>query len=115
MSKENNIKKYTIELDNREVTPPSRDERKEKLKMIWTTGLISLALILIILITLPETVLSWNGLMVYASIVSLVIFLFVLLFRYFSILVLAYLYITKYTVEEKGGYYPFISIIVTCI
>ncbi len=112
MSKDNNIKKYTIELDNREVTPPSRDERKEKLKMIWTTGLISLALIIIILITLPETVLSWNGLLVYASIVSLVIFLFVLLFRYFSILVLAYLYITRYTVEEKGGYYPFISIIV---
>lgn len=112
MSKENNIRKYSIELDNREVTPPTRDERKEKLKMIWFSGTISLALIIVILITLPETVLSWNGLLVYASIVSLVIFLFVLLFRYFSILVLAYLYITKYTVEEKGGYYPFISIIV---
>ena len=34
------------------------------------------------------------------------------MFRYFSILVLAYLYITKYTVEEKDGYYPFVSIIV---
>ncbi|MBN1299703.1 MAG: glycosyltransferase [Melioribacteraceae bacterium] len=112
MSEENKIRKYSIELDNREVLPPTRNLKKEKLKAIWVSGLISLVLIVIISITLPQTVLSWNGLLVYASIVSLVIFLFVLLFRYFSILVLAYLYITKYTVEEKSGYYPFISIIV---
>jgi biofilm PGA synthesis N-glycosyltransferase PgaC len=112
MSNEKDIRKYSIELDNREVIPPHRDERREKLRVIFISGVISLILILLIAFTLPQTVLSFNGLLVYASIVSLVIFLFVLLFRYFSILVLAYLYITKYTVEEKGGYYPFISIIV---
>jgi len=112
MPENKDLQKYQIALDNREVTPPRRNEGKEKLRVIWLSGISSLILTIIILITLPLTVLSFNGLLVYASIVSLVIFLFVLLFRYFSILVFAYLYITKYTVEEKEGYYPFISIIV---
>lgn len=104
--------KYKIELDNREVLPAKRDEKKEKLKMIFISGILSLILIGIILYTLPLTVLSWEGLMVYASIVGLVIFLFILLFRYFGILFLAYFYITKYTVEEHAGFSPFISIII---
>lgn len=106
------INKYKIELDNREINPPQRNEGREKLRVILISGFLSLILLTIIFYTLPKTVLSWNGLLVYASIVSLVIFLFVLLFRYFSILILAYLYITKFTVEEPEGYYPFISIIV---
>ncbi len=104
--------KYKIELDNREVLPPKRNEKREKLRMIFISGLLSLILILIILFTLPMTVLSWEGLIVYASIVSLVIFLFILLFRYFTILFLAYFYITRYTVVENSGYTPFISIII---
>ena len=104
--------KYKIELDNREVLPPKRNEKREKLRMILISGLLSLFLILIILFTLPMTVLSWEGLIVYASIVSLVIFLFILLFRYFTILFLAYFYITRYTVVENSGYTPFISIII---
>jgi len=104
--------RYKIELDNREVLPPKRNERKEKLRMIFISGILSLLLIVIILVTLPMTILSWEGLIVYASIVSLVIFLFILLFRYFTILFLAYFYITKYTVEEHTGYTPFISIII---
>ena len=103
MSDIKDLQKYQIALDNREITPPRRNEGKEKLRVIWLSGILSVSLIVIILITLPLTVLSFNGLLVYASIVSLVIFLFVLLFRYFSILVFAYLYITKYTVEEKSG------------
>lgn len=112
MKKNKNINRYHIELDNREILPPERDEGKEKKRVIFISGFISVILIAIILYTLPKTVLSFNGLMVYASIVSLVIFLFVLLFRYFSILILAYLYITKYTVETREDYFPFVSIIV---
>ena len=112
MAKEPKIEKIKISLDNREVEPPKRDEKAGKLRMIFVSGLIAILMVVIILITLPMTVLSWSGLFVYSSIVSLVIFLFVLLFRYFSTLVMAYLYITKYTVEEKEGYYPFVSIIV---
>ena len=96
MTTENNHT-YKIELDNREVIPPKRNEGKEKLRTIIISGLLSILLIFIILFTLPLTVLTFEGLMVYASIVSLVIFLFILLFRYFGILFLAYFYITKYS------------------
>ena len=112
MTDEKKIQKLKIALDNREIEPPNRNEKAEKIRMIIGSGLVSLMMFITILITLPLTVLSWSGLFVYSSIVSLVIFLFILLFRYFSTLVMAYLYITKYTVEEKEGYYPFVSILV---
>ena len=104
--------RYQIELDNREVAPPKRDELKEKRRVILISGILSIILIAIIVYTLPLTILSWKGLIVYASIVSLVIFLLILLFRYFSILFLAYFYITRYTVKKHKDYSPFISIIV---
>jgi poly-beta-1,6-N-acetyl-D-glucosamine synthase len=107
-----NNQKYQIALDNREVKPPRRNESGEKLRTILISGFFSLILIITIFLTLPLTVLSWSGLFVYSSIVSLVIFLFVLLIRYFGILFMAYFYMTKYTVQDKGGYYPFVSIIV---
>ncbi len=104
--------KYQIALDNREVQPPKRNEGVEKLRVIFISGFLSILLIATIIITLPITVLSWSGLFVYSSIVSLVIFLFILLIRYFTTLFMAYFYITRYTVQTKEGYYPFISIIV---
>lgn len=112
MEKGPKINKYQIALDNREIKPPLRNEEKEKKRFIFISGTLSVIFLLVIFITLPLTVLSWSGLFVYSSIVSLVIFLFVLLLRYFSILVMAYLYITKYTVQEKENYYPFVSILV---
>lgn len=112
MKKELNIEKYRIALDNRDKKAPDRNEKKEKLRVIIWSGLMSLILILIIFFSMPYTILSWSGLIVYASMVSLVVFLFVLIFRYFSVLYMSYLYMTKYTVEERDGYYPFVSIIV---
>ncbi len=112
MQEENNIQRSTILLDNREIDPPKRNEKREKIRTIIVSGLLSLFLLIVILVTLPKTVLSFNGLFVYASTVALVIFLFILLFRYFSIIVLAYLGTTKYTVKEFPAYYPFVSIIV---
>lgn len=107
-----NNQKYQIALDNREVKPPSRNQSVEKIRTIIISGLLSVILLITIIFTLPLTVLSWSGLFVYSSIVSLVIFLFVLLIRYFAILFMAYFYMTRYTVQDKGGYYPFVSIIV---
>ena len=107
-----NNQKYQIALDNREVKPPKRNEGGEKLRTIIISGVLSLLLIITIIFTLPFTVLSWSGLFVYSSIVSLVIFLFILLIRYFATLFMAYFYITRYTVQEKRGYFPFVSIIV---
>jgi len=108
----NKNQKYQIALDNREVKPQKRNVGAEKMRVIMISGILSLLLILTIVLTLPLTVLSWSGLFVYSSIVSLVIFLFILLIRYFANLFMAYFYITKYTVQVKEGYYPFISIIV---
>lgn len=104
--------KYQIALDNRELKPPKRDEGKEKLRTIFISGFFSLLLIIAIIMTMPLTILTWSGLFVYSSIVSLVIFLFILLIRYFGILFMAYFYNTRYTVQSTKGYYPFVSIIV---
>lgn len=104
--------KYQIALDNREIKPPSRNLMREKKRTIMISGLLSALLFITILITMPLTILSWSGLFVYSSIVSLVIFLFILLIRYFGILFTAYFYTTKYTLQKKAGFYPFVSIIV---
>lgn len=104
--------RFQIALDNREVKPPKRNEAKEKLRTIIISGIFSMMLIICIVIFMPLTVLTWSGLFVYSSIVSLVIFLFILLIRYFAILFMAYFYTTRYTVLSKPGYFPFVSIIV---
>ena len=49
-----------------------------------------------------EVALSWKGLFVYSSIVALVLFLGVLLMRYFGVLFGSYLYAAKYTADEKS-------------
>lgn len=61
----------------------------------------------------PPT-LSTSGLLVYSSIVALILFLMVLLMRYFALLVLSYLHTAKYTAEtqEEASFQPRISIIV---
>ncbi len=55
------------------------------------------------------------GLLVYSSIVALILFLVLLLIRYFSLLIAAYLYTAKYTARtevEEDDFLPRISIIV---
>ncbi|MHB1687769.1 MAG: glycosyltransferase family 2 protein [Ignavibacteriaceae bacterium] len=107
------VKKIAITLDNREVTQKEENRERKLLRRIFITGIVSLILLLIIIFTLPFTVLSVKSLLEYATIVALVIFLFILLFRYFLILILAYLYINEYTfTAPTGGYFPFVSIIV---
>ena len=107
------IKRLAIVLDNKEKTILDEDKPKRYLRRILFNGTISVLLILVIIYTLPLTVLSVKSLFEYATIVALVIFLFVLLFRYFAILLLAYLYINQYTYTAPlGGYFPFVSILV---
>ena len=85
---------------------------KKYLRRILVSGVLSAILLYIIIYTLPYTILSVSSLLEYAAIVALVIFLFVLLVRYFAILVLAYLYLNEYTYKETDGFTPFVSIIV---
>ena len=107
------INRETILLENKLEQPQQGDKGKKYLTRIFISGLISLLLLLTIIYTLPLTVLTVKSLLEYATIVALVIFLFILLFRYFSILIMSYLYANQYTYTvPKGGYFPFVSILV---
>ena len=104
------IRTRPILIDNREDLPEERNIEQEKIRAMIISGSLSVVMLIIIFVTLPYTVLSFDGLVVYATVLALILFLFSLLFRYASILILAYLYITKYSVEEFDDYFPFISI-----
>jgi cellulose synthase/poly-beta-1,6-N-acetylglucosamine synthase-like glycosyltransferase len=107
------IKRSTVIFEDHEHFEPVEDKDKKYLKRIMVSGLISLFLIFVIVYTLPKTVLTVKSLLEYATIVALVIFLFILLIRYFTILLMAYLYINQYTYSSPaGGYSPFVSILV---
>lgn len=113
MNLKQNIRKTSITLTNTQTSKAMKEDRGKLLKKrIFTTGFYSLGLMIIIYLTLPYTILSFPSLLEYSTLVSLFIFLIVLLFRYFSILVMAYLYINNYTFNRKEGFYPFVSIIV---
>lgn len=107
------INRTSIILDNKDSIDDTQVNKEKKyLLRIVISALISLVLIFIIIYSLPYTVLSFRSLIEYATIVALVIFLFVLLIRYFTILIMAYLYINQYTFKPTKGYFPFVSIIV---
>ena len=82
------------------------------LRRIIISGILSLVLLLIIIQTLPLTILSVTSLLEYSIIVSLVLFLVILLVRYFIILILSYLNVNEYTFLKTDGFAPFVSIIV---
>lgn len=106
------IKRTPILLENSEDVKREENPGRKYIRRILISGLLSLFLILVIVFTLPKTVLSVSSLIEYATIVALVIFLFILLVRYFGILIMAYLYLNEYTFKSKNGFYPFVSIIV---
>ncbi|NWF50727.1 MAG: glycosyltransferase family 2 protein [Ignavibacteriaceae bacterium] len=106
------VQKSHVVLRDIEEDKVEENYQRKYLKRIFISGFISLILIAIILYTLPLTVLSFSSLLEYSTIVALVIFLFILLLRYFGILSFAYLYINEYTFTPEDGYFPFVSIIV---
>jgi poly-beta-1,6-N-acetyl-D-glucosamine synthase len=112
MNTKQELKKTIISLDNREVIHEETNPGQKYAKRIFVSGFVSILLILVIVYTLPLTILSFSSLLEYSTIVALVIFLFVLLVRYFAILIMAYLYINEYTYKTTNGFYPFVSIIV---
>ena len=106
------VNRAIVTISNREDEKKGENLGQKYLRRILVSGIVSLLLILIIAYTLPYTVLSFSALLEYSTIVALVIFLFILLVRYFSILGMAYLYINEYTFLETNGFSPFVSIIV---
>lgn len=106
------VDKAIVTISNREDEKKGENLEQKYLRRILVSGIISFLLVLIIAYTLPYTVLSFSALLEYSTIVALVIFLFILLVRYFAILIMAYLYINEYTFLEVNGFAPFVSIIV---
>ena len=112
MRLESKIQKQKILIEDQYNGLSREDLGKKYLKRIIISGILSAIFLYLIIYTLPLTILSVSSLLEYAAIVSLVIFLFVLLVRYFAILILAYLYLNEYTYKPSNGYAPFVSIIV---
>lgn len=106
------VDRAIITISNREDEDKGENLEQKYLRRILVSGIISLLLILIIVYTLPYTILSYSSLLEYSTIIALVIFLFILLVRYFAILVMAYLYLNEYTFSDTNGFAPFVSIIV---
>jgi len=88
------------------------DPLKKYLNRIIVSGILSIVLILIIYFTLPLTILNLTSLLEYSVIVSLMMFMLILLIRYFSLLVLSYLNNNEYTFTNPPEINPFVSIIV---
>ncbi len=113
MQKKQPIKRTPIVLKNIQDRQQNEKNSEGKLiRRILVSGLLSLVLLLIIIYTMPKTILNTTSLLEYATIVALIIFLFVLLFRYFAILVMAYMYVNEYTFKPTSAFAPFVSIIV---
>lgn len=112
MLSDNHIKKTLITLENKEDISRTENPDQKYLRRILFSGIASLILILLIIYTLPYTILSYDSLLEYSVIIALVIFLFILLVRYFAILIMAYLYLNEYTFKKRENFTPFISIII---
>lgn len=112
MENREKILKGRIALKNYEKEKAPENKEAQLKRLIIVMGVISLLSVALIAYTLPIINLSKSSLVVISSTVSLIIFLFVLIVRYFSILVMAYLNLTKYSVLTNPEYQPFVSIIV---
>ncbi len=112
MNTKTEIRRSVIELTQSEGIQSTGNKKSRIIRRILISGIFSLSLLFIIIYTLPMTVLTVSSLFEYAIIVTLVIFLLILLIRYFGILILAYLYLNEYTFKNIDNFKPFISIII---
>lgn len=106
------IKKSVIELYYIKSSRTTEYKKKKFIRKIFVSGIASIFLLLLIIYSLPKTVLSVSALIEYSIIVSLVIFLLILLVRYFALLIFSYLYLTEYTFKNNNNFNPFVSIII---
>lgn len=106
------IKKSVIELYYLKSSRTTESKRIKFIRRIFISGITSIFLLLLIMYTLPKTVLSISALFEYSIIVSLVIFLLILLVRYFALIIFSYLYLSEYTFNDVKNFNPFVSIII---
>ena len=104
--------KYLISFSDENLPESENGKESKILRRILLSGISSIILLMIIIYTLPRTVLTTSSLIEYATIVALVFFLLILLIRYFGILVFSYFYMNEYTFKPTNGFKPFVSIII---
>ncbi|MGD8306349.1 MAG: glycosyltransferase [Ignavibacteria bacterium] len=112
MKSNSKIKRRLVRLSPGKKNNSNYNRRPRILRRLFVSGLASIFLILVIIYTLPMTVLSVSSLIEYAIIVAMVVFLLILLLRYFGILILAYLSLNEYTFKKDSNFSPFVSIII---
>jgi poly-beta-1,6 N-acetyl-D-glucosamine synthase len=106
------ISKSPIVLDYGENANGRNNFKKKYFRRIIVSGLISVLLILLIIYTLPYTILNVSSLIEYSIVVALALFLLILLVRYFGVLFFSYFYLNEYTFNDTNDFTPFVSIIV---
>ena len=104
--------KFLISFSNEDFSESENGKERKILRRILLSGISSIILLIIIIYTLPKTVLTTSSLIEYATIVALVFFLFILLLRYFGILIFSYFYMNEYTFKPTNGFKPFVSVII---
>lgn len=104
--------RYLISFSEEESAGLPNNRLKKIRRRIFLSGSVSAALLILIIYTLPKTVLTTASLIEYSAIAMLVIFLFILMIRYYGILIFSYLYMNEYTFKATNGFKPFISIII---
>lgn len=113
MNVKNKIRQTSITVKNTEANEAAEPNRhRQILKRLIISGVLSFICIMVIWYTLPFTNLSIGSLIEYATLISLLLFLLILILRYFGLLILAYLWLNNYTFSKKTPYTPFVSVIV---
>lgn len=106
--------------------PTPRETKRVLRRRIFVYGLLSLFFFFVIVLFIRdpggvlfrmtgwESTLRWSGLIVYSSIVALVLFLAILLFRYLCLINMAYLHTTRRTIENGNDhtFLPPVSVVV---
>ncbi len=110
---QNKIRSTKITVKNTEATEAHGENKlRQILRRMIINGIASVVLIMIIVMTMPMTVLSYSALFEYSTMISLLLFLLILLIRYFGLLGMAYLWLNNYTFTKRPDYQPFVSVIV---
>jgi len=110
---QNKIRSTKITVKNTEATETAHVNRLNQiLRRLVISGLSSVALIFTIIFTMPMTILSYSALFEYSTMISLLLFLLILLIRYFGLLGMAYLWLNNYTFSKRPDFQPFVSVIV---
>jgi len=112
MSVSQSIKELRLRFRDVPAEPDYNGNEWKLIRRIILSGSSSIIILLIILYTLPLTILSTSSLIEYSTIITFAIFLFILLIRYFGILFFSYFFMNEYTFKSTNGFKPFVSIII---